>query len=250
MRRPEVALMLYTIREQCEADLPGALAMVREAGYEWVELAGLAGRDAQTFRRELDKAGLRACGAHQGIEELREPERVIETAEAIGYRRVVMPYTEQRGRDEFAALMHELEAASGSLGVHNIEVCYHNHDFEFVPFKDGGSMWELVEASGLLLELDLGWVWYAGHSPSEFLERHVGRTPLVHIKDVAARDEEPRFTPVGDGGVPWRDVFASGGLVEFAIVEQDELNGEPAGDMIGRSYRAVRTLLAEACVDQ
>jgi len=136
------------------------------------------------------------------------------------------------------------------LDEHGIELCYHNHDFEFAPFEGGGSMWELIEASSLLLEIDLGWAWYAGRDPSQLLERHIGRTPLVHVKDIAARGQPPAFTPVGEGGVPWRDVFASSGLVEFAIVEQDELNGESAGDAIARSYRAIHTLLADARVEQ
>jgi sugar phosphate isomerase/epimerase len=247
MKRPRVALMLYTVRDACEADLPGTLAMIREAGYEWVELAGLAGRDAESFRRELDAAGLRACGAHHGLDELREPQRVIDASKTLGYTRAVMPYTETRDREGFTALLAELETAFDALVAGGVELCYHNHDFEFAPFDGGGSMWQMVEASSLSLEIDLGWAWFAGRDPAALIERHKGRTPMLHFKDLASRDGDARYTAVGEGGVPWSDILRANGAAEFAIVEQDELYGEDLAANIARSYKALDTLLGEAC---
>jgi sugar phosphate isomerase/epimerase len=75
------------------------------------------------------------------------------------------------------------------------------------------------------LELDLGWIWWAGADPVEVLERYRGRAPLVHVKDIRARGARD-FTTVGDGGVGYERVLPSAD-VEWLIVEQDEIDGDP-----------------------
>ena len=46
MARIPIALQLYSVRKDCEADLPGVLKQVAEMGYEGVEFAGYYGRTA------------------------------------------------------------------------------------------------------------------------------------------------------------------------------------------------------------
>ena len=95
--------------------------------------------------------------------------------------------------------------------------------------------------SGVFLELDAGWAWYAGVDPLTL----IGRGPLVHIKDFRVRGERS-FCPVGDGVVGFERVIpaAVGAGVEWLIVEQDEAQGSEL-DAARRSLAAVIMMLGE-----
>jgi sugar phosphate isomerase/epimerase len=76
-------------------------------------------------------------------------------------------------------------------------------------------------------------------SPLELLRKFRGRTPLVHAKDLRARDTR-EFVPVGDGGVGYPELAPElpGLGIEWLLVEQDELDRPPA-EALQRSLEAV-----------
>ncbi|MGB9603567.1 MAG: sugar phosphate isomerase/epimerase family protein, partial [Limisphaerales bacterium] len=63
-----IGLQLYSVRKECEKDLPGTIAAVAKMGYKGVEFAGYYGRDAKTLRKMLDDNGLKCCGTHIQID--------------------------------------------------------------------------------------------------------------------------------------------------------------------------------------
>src|SRR5690349_16002680 len=65
-----LAVQLYSVRKDCEKDLPGTLNAVGKIGYKAVEFAGYYGRDAKTLRKLLDDAGLKCCGTHIQLDTL------------------------------------------------------------------------------------------------------------------------------------------------------------------------------------
>ena len=70
MSKIPIALQLYSIRHECEKDLPGSLEAVAEMGYAGVDFAGYYGYDAPTIRTMLDDLGLKVAGCHTGIQTL------------------------------------------------------------------------------------------------------------------------------------------------------------------------------------
>ena len=48
-----VALQLFSVREELDADFEGTLRKVKALGYQGVEFAGLYGRSAETVRKLL-----------------------------------------------------------------------------------------------------------------------------------------------------------------------------------------------------
>jgi sugar phosphate isomerase/epimerase len=92
----------------------------------------------------------------------------------------------------------------------------------------------------LFIELDLGWVWWAGADPVELLRTLPGRVPLVHVKDLAVRGGLV-FHAVGEGEVGYARVLpaAISAGVEWLLVEQDEAD-EPPLEAARRSLAAVR----------
>ena len=48
-----VALQLYSVRDELEADFEGTIAKVKEFGYDGVEFAGLYGKSAEQVKKIL-----------------------------------------------------------------------------------------------------------------------------------------------------------------------------------------------------
>ena len=62
MRRDQISLQLYTVREETARDMPGTLRRISEIGYPAVEFAGFGDLSAEDLRNILDDLGLRASG--------------------------------------------------------------------------------------------------------------------------------------------------------------------------------------------
>jgi sugar phosphate isomerase/epimerase len=231
------ALQLYSIRDHCMKNLKNALAPLRRAGYQQVELAGLYGKSAAEFKTYLDQAALTPVSMHVGIDELAsQPEMVIHQAQTLRIPFIVVPWLGEEqcpDRDSWidaARLMDQLGADFLKEGHH---LCYHNHAHEFARFGTDRILDLIMKTAHpdhLHLELDLGWAAAAGADLSDLLARYRGRIPLVHVKDYKIADdgETVVFTELGKGIIPWRhfmpEVKAAG--VRFLIVEQDETEGD------------------------
>ena len=68
--RTPIGLQLYSVRKECERDLPGVITAVAKMGYKGVEFAGYYNRSAKELRKMLDDKGLKCCGTHTGLDTL------------------------------------------------------------------------------------------------------------------------------------------------------------------------------------
>jgi sugar phosphate isomerase/epimerase len=244
---PNLALQLWTIRDECERDLEGSLRRVGEQGYDGVELFELHGRDAPALRALLDAHGLAAAGRHAGLQALEDDlPRIASELEVLGTDRVAISWIDP----EALAQPHEAvdrvrrvaEAARGA----GLRLGFHNHWSELAPLDGGGTFLDLLRGLPpelLWLELDLGWIWHAGADPLAELAASSGRCPLVHLKDYASREGRDDV-PVGDGIVGYDRVApaAVAAGAEWLIVEEDEVGPDPFG-AVERSLRNLRSLI-------
>ena len=216
MRRDQIALQLYTVREQTTKDMLGTLRSLADMGYGAVEFAGYGGVPAGDLRAALDELGLTAAGAHVPLEDWGpDPGRVIADLNTLGCRHATVPIMAPQHREDdpavarFAAELNRLGEACEPEGI---RFSYHNHDFEFARSGDA-TLWEVLtrETDPRLvgLELDLYWARYAGVDPEGLLESVADRVSLLHLKDMAP-DEERSDAPVGEGTMPWDRLLAAG----------------------------------------
>ena len=241
---PRLGLMLYTLRDECARDLEGTLHIVREVGYEGVELHSLHGRDPGEVRGLLDALGLEACGRHALLDEIENDlDALARELRTLGTDKLVLAWISVPASGEEAdALVARIDVAAGRVRDAGLRLGFHNHDGELRPLDDGRTVLDRLlelDEDRLFFEVDLGWAWFAGVEPVALVKRLAPRVPLVHVKDLASA-AEPQFVPVGEGGVGYADVLpALGGLgVEWLLVEQDEVDGSPF-DAVRRSLAAV-----------
>jgi sugar phosphate isomerase/epimerase len=217
-----VGLQLYTVREECERDLDATLRTVAALGYEGVELFG----DTKALAvEELD-----VIGRHINLDA--DVDAIDCDRATLAWIDPIATVTERDAAVERIVTLGERVRAAGH------RFAFHNHWSEVPRLDDGLSLLDRLP-EWIDLELDLGWIWFAGGNPVELLERWRGRTPLVHVKDLRARGTR-EFCPVGDGAVGYDGIVAKAEElgIEWLIVEQDELDRAPA-EALERSFKAL-----------
>jgi sugar phosphate isomerase/epimerase len=234
MQKAPIALQLYTVREESARDFAGTMQKVARTGYPGVELAGAGGVSAKDLRFLLDDLGLQIAGSHVALNVLEnELESALDYNSALGNERIVCPWlpVEQRTAEGYRRLADSLNSVGAACKARGMELCYHNHDFEFESF-DGQTGFDILFGSTdpdlVKIELDTYWAIKGGFDPVELIRKHSGRIPLIHLKDMTA-DESRTFAEVGEGTIDWAPIFEAGDAngAAWYIVEQDKFARPP-----------------------
>ena len=206
-----VGLQLYSVRNECEKDLPGTIAKVAKIGYKGVEFAGYYGRDAKTLRQLLDDNGLKCCGTHIGLETLLDDNlpKTIEFNQILGNKFLIVPglaakHTEsrqawQKTAETFNELAEKVKASKMRVG-------YHNHTIEFKPL-DGEMPWDTFfghTKKEVVMQFDTGNAMHGGGDATIFLKKYPGRAATVHIKPFSKAKPNALL---GDDELPWPVIF-------------------------------------------
>jgi sugar phosphate isomerase/epimerase len=248
MRRDQISLQLYTVREETARDMPGTLRKISEIGYPAVEFAGYGGFAPRDLKSILEDLDLRASGAHVPLDAWEtDPDSVLADMETLDCAHAVLPIVPPaRHEDEasVARLAEDLNRWGEQCRAAGVTFSYHNHDFEFAPLG-ATTMWEVLvretDPGVVGLELDLYWVKYAGTDPETVLRDVADRVSLVHLKDMAP-DDTLSDLPVGEGTMPWPTLLeaADDAGVQWYIAEQD--NPREALDDVRISLQHLREL--------
>lgn len=247
-RRTPVGLQLYSVRNDCQRDLPGTIAAVAKMGYKGVEFAGYYGRTAKQLRKMLDDNGLLCCGTHTGIDTLLGDNlaKTIEFNKTLGNKYLVVPGLPGKYRGshqawlETAKLFNELAEKVKPQGM---LVGYHNHSAEFKAI-DGKLPWDTFcsnTSKDVIMQLDLGNAMHGGADPLPYLYRYPGRAITVHLKEFSKTNKKAL---VGEGDVPWKAFFAlcrAVGGTKWYIVEQESYAYPPL-ECVGRCLRNLRKM--------
>ena len=85
-----------------------------------------------------------------------------------------------------------------------------------------------TDAELVKMEMDMYWINKAGQDAHKLFEKHPGRFPLWHLKDMDSTPEHA-FTEVGNGVIDFKKIFADAKLagMKYFFVEQDKCPGSP-----------------------
>lgn len=244
---PVLSYQLYTSRE---ADHAATLSHVKAAGYDAVEGFGPWFDDPAASRDMLDTAGLPMVSGHFALQMVEaEAAKVIDTARTLGISHVYAPFlvpddrpTDRAGWEAFARRLAE---AGKPIVEAGLTFGWHNHDFEMVDLGGGTCAEDLIAEAGVSLELDLGWVFRAGIDPVAAINNYGDRVKALHVKDRAAKGQNPDqdgWATIGQGVMDWPAILSAARAqgVELFVVENDH----PADDVefLGRSASYLKSL--------
>ena len=224
-----LSMQLYSARNFPPPE--AQLASIRAIGFDNVETFGFWHDDPGATRKLLDTFGLTAKSGHFSLPAIEaDPARTAEIAREIGIEIVVAPYLEPgerpTTREEWEGLGARLERIRERFAAEGLRFAWHNHDFEFEQLPDASFPIQHVLGKNLLWEADLAWLARAGAAPRRWIEKFSGRIPLVHVKDIAkpgANADEDGWADIGDGILPWRELWARcvAAGAEIMIAEHD-----------------------------
>jgi len=248
MSRIPIALQLYSIRKDCERDLPGTLEAVAKMGYEGVEFAGYYGRSAKELRAMLDGLGLAVAGTHIRLDTLLG-DRLAETVEfnrVLGNRFLIVPGLSEERRNSRAAWLETakiFDEIAEKLAEEGMVTGYHTHYIEFAPME-GELPWDTFFSNTrqeVVMQVDIGNALHGGGDPIPYIERYPGRAITVHLKEYSATNPK---AILGEGDVDWRKVFQlceTVGNSEWYIVEQESYAYPPL-ECVDRCLRALKAM--------
>lgn len=228
MAKIPIALQLYSVRDDCQRDLPGVLSAVARMGYEGVEFAGYYGRNAKELKQLLDDNGLACCGTHIGLDTLLgdELQKTVEFNKTLGNPNLIVPglsseHTSSRASWlATAGIFNGIAERCKPLGM---RTGYHNHFIEFQPL-DGEMPWDTFfgnTTQDVVMQMDTGNCMHGHADPVPFLKRYPGRAITVHLKEYSATNDKAQ---IGEGDVRWDEVFdlcENFGNTQWYIVEQE-----------------------------
>ena len=241
-----IGLQLYTLRDAMAKSVAGTLSRVAEIGYNSVEATYSDGKyygtEPKAFAQLLKQNNLIMPSTHYLLGEdaknqgtlLNGWDKAAEDAASVGQKFMICAWLspKERGKlDHYKKLADDFNRAGEISKKAGLQFCYHNHDFEFIA-ENGKYPYDILlentDKNLVKFEIDLYWLTRAGQDPVALIEKHPGRFPLWHIKDMD-RTEKKMFTEVGNGVVNFKRIFEhnkQAGLKYF-FVEQDICPGDP-----------------------
>jgi len=240
MKRMNIGVQLFTLRDQLAEDFEGTLRHVAGLGYEGVEFFHYGDIPAARMKELLDELGLKAIGSHIQLSSLKDNlQAEIDYLKTIGSKYAICPWLPEELRSVEAWQQHlvDLAAIGKACTEQGIELLYHNHDFEFSTLIDGQmvfeALFERIPATDLKVEMDIGWVQFSGIDPVAYIQKYAGRLPLLHLKDFLKESRDPEKSidtvELGEGSLPLEAIIkaASDADVDWIIVEQDSCTNPP-----------------------
>ena len=249
-KKPVLAVQMYTLRNLTREDMAGVLREVAAMGYEGVELAGYGNLTANEVQRIVQELELQVVASHASLDVLQNDlQTVMKDSRLLGNQFVICPYLpeELRGSaDNYRNVARILNDVGARLHEEaGLQLCYHNHAFEFEDRYDEGYGFDLLyensEPRYVQAEIDTYWVQKGGENPAEYIRKYSGRAPLIHLKDMA---QDGSFAEVGTGSLDWPAILHAadaGGAVAY-IVEQDVCPGNPL-DSVRLSLNNLKKML-------
>jgi sugar phosphate isomerase/epimerase len=228
-KRIPVGLQLYSVRKECEKDLPRTIEAVAKMGYEGVEFAGYYNYSAQDLRSMLDHVGLKCCGTHTQLDTVMDDNlpATIEFNQILGNKNLIVPWLPEERRqteEDWLELCKMFNDLAEKLKPHGMRIGYHNHNFEFQPIYDK-IPWDIFAQNtspDVILQLDTGNAASGGGDPVEYLKKYPGRTKTIHLKEYSATNPK---AILGEGDLNWKEIFSiceSSGGTEWYIIEEEK----------------------------
>lgn len=263
MKTPTIGLQLYTVRDAMSKDPVGTLQRVAKIGYNSVEGATYTGDEKfygmgpKEFRKLLRDNGLIIPSSHYRLGEaqdngkvmqgtiLHDWDRAVDDAAELGLKYMVCAWlaeSERGSLDHYRKVAEDLEKAGERCKKAGIQLCYHNHNFEFIKEDNIYPYDVLLKADRNLVkfEVDFYWMKKAGQDVIRLFHEHPGRFPMWHLKDMN-NEKDQNFAEVGSGIIDFKEIFKYKSLagMKYFFVEQDICPGSPF-DSITKSIQYIR----------
>lgn len=187
----KIGIVSYTYREEFKEDVPATLDKIKELGFDNIEISNLFGITAKEFRQLLDERGIVCTSYGVGYDYLLEnTDQAAEDAKTLGadYVRVAwITHEPPFDLEDAKKAVKDFNKVGKALSDQGLTFCYHNHGYEFRPYKKGTFFDYIVENTNpehVGFELDILWAFHPGQDPAQLIKKYPDRFKLMHVKDL------------------------------------------------------------------
>lgn len=241
--KKEIALQLYSLRDDIGKDYAGVIKKVGEMGFTAVEAANyndgkFYGRTPAEFKADVEAAGLKVLSSHTG-KQLTEKElaskdfseamkwwdQCIAAHKAAGMTYIVTPWMEvPKTLKDLQTYCEYYNEIGKKCKENGLKYGYHNHAHEFQKVEDVvmyDYMLENTNPEYVFFEMDVYWVVRGAASPVDYFNKYKNRFSLLHIKD---NKELGQSGMVGFDAI-FKNTDAAG--TKYLVVEVEKYNFTP-----------------------
>lgn len=154
---------------------------------------------------------------------------------------------------EVSLMIKSLNILADTLKDAGIPFLYHNHQHEFST--DQGELildYIMREVPSMGLQLDVGWVTFAGYDPLEYMDKYAERIKIIHFKDISSdaceANRDDCNTAVGEGIIALEDIIEASKSLKLLeqgfVIDQDSSKT----DMIEDIAVSCRNIKAGKCI--
>ncbi len=218
----ELGVVSYTYRKQFEKDVPGTLDKIKQMGFRDIEFSNLFGKTAQELRQLIDERGIKCSSFGVSYNDLvNKTAEVAQNAKTLGakYVRIAgIPHSKTMTLEEMQKAVDDFNRVGKILKEqYGLTFIYHNHGFEFQPYKDGtlyDYLMQQTDPKYVSFELDILWAFFPGHDPAALLNKYGKRYVALHLKDL----KKGVKGDLSGGTSPENDVALGTGQIDIPAV--------------------------------
>lgn len=253
----QLSLQTFTIRKflKHEKDMMTIISKLKDLGIHTLEAARIDFdlKTARAFINICQKYDMRIGSSqikfhtiNENFDEIVEIHKLWD-CKYIAVSVLPMKYLlkKEQGLKEFA---NELNKLGERLSLHNLQLLFHHHHFEFIKYGDKLGLELLIENTDpkyVGFVLDTYWIQRGGKTPQELIERYKGRAKVVHLRDYKIRfskfDLLPSDCEIGNGNLDFKKIIDSSianGVVYMAI----EQNSKEPIESIRKSVENIKQM--------
>ena len=186
--KDKVYAQVYSMIRTFPEGLIDALKYFSKVGYDGVELIGTNtdGLSREEFLQLLKDLNLKVIAVHSigSVEDMKY-------AKAMGVKYLSSDcHPQTKTREEILGICDELNQQAAGFKEYGLKMILHNHadEFTWVKGEEGKTriydlLLEHTDPDLVAFELDVGWAAIAGADVVDYVRRHPGRFPVIHVKE-------------------------------------------------------------------
>lgn len=235
--------IIFPPKNECEEDLK-----IDKNSLEFKEITGgiWEFNEAQEKLDALKGLGIKVVSAQVMMGMTPDPEEMVENfkkfkgfAQKNNLKYVTMSL--MKNMEDTRRYVPVFNWVIKELAEDNIIFAYHNHELELMDENNTTVLDYLMESCPeMKLELDVGWVQFAGKSPVEVMKKYHDRIVLLHLKDITenagAQNRNNCFPALGEGCVPLKEILEEAKECVLGdhgiIIDQDNSFGNILDDLV------------------
>lgn len=255
----KIALQLYSVRKQLEADMVGTLKQVADMGYKYVQVDGFRGNDMFEFKTELEKNNLTVIGMHFKHDRFsNDLDGIVKEALLFDCKYIYDKYIdeEDQTKEGYIKTKENLIYAARVLSELGFHVGLHNPEYDFNNQVDNQCHMDYIcnPENGIVVypELDTYWLTVAGKEVNSYITSYKNQIDLIHCKDIDlnydVNDLDNNLVACGKGDIDFKSVIKHGEAagIKYYVVEQDNDSKQDIMISIKESLKYLKSIGREA----